>query len=60
MKTIIKKLRDAVNVVLLAPVKLPGKVLSIVRYVALGLGIIDSVMEDRASEQEEGGDETPE
>lgn len=58
MKTIIKKLRDAVNVVLLAPVKLPGKVLSIVRYVALGLGIIDSVMEDRASEQEEGGDET--
>ena len=52
MKTLIKKLRNAVNVVLLAPVKLPGKMLSIARYVALGLGIIDSVL-DRADQKED-------
>lgn len=53
MKKVIKKLRNAVNVVLLAPVKFPAKVMQIMKYVALGLGIIDKVMEDPKGEGEE-------
>jgi hypothetical protein len=44
MKNIINKISKAVQVVLLAPIKLPGKALNILKYIALGLGIIDSVL----------------
>ncbi|TYP91333.1 hypothetical protein BC792_12041 [Sphingobacterium allocomposti] len=53
MKKIIRKVRDAVQVVLLAPVKLPGKVLGVLKYVALGLGILETVLE------EDEGQESP-
>lgn len=57
MKKIISKLNAAVQVILLAPVKLPAKAMSIIRYVALGLGIIEKVIEDHAVEKEQSTDE---
>ncbi|MBL1410359.1 hypothetical protein [Sphingobacterium faecale] len=56
MNKIIKKAKAALQIVLLAPVKLPGKVLNIIKYVALGLGIIESVL-DKEKEGEQGGDQ---
>lgn len=56
MNKIIKKVSAAVQIVLLAPVKLPGKVLNIIKYVALGLGIIESVL-DKEKEGEQSDDE---
>ena len=67
MKTTIKKISQAVQVVLLAPIKLPGKALNILKYVAVGLGVLDAVLSDRAedsaaptAEGKEDGDETAE
>lgn len=44
MKKIIKKINGAIQIILLAPVKLPAKVLNIFKYIGLGLGIIESVI----------------
>ena len=49
MKKIINKIGTILRLVLSAPIKFPGKALNIIRYVALGLGIIESVV----NEQEE-------
>ncbi|MEN5194348.1 hypothetical protein [Sphingobacterium faecium] len=50
MKKIIKKISGAIQVILLAPVRLPSKVLHILKYIGLGLGIIESVIvEDEES-----------
>ncbi|MBE8721353.1 hypothetical protein [Sphingobacterium pedocola] len=46
MRSIINKISQALQVVLLAPIKLPGKALNILKYVAVGLGIIESVLDD--------------
>ncbi|ERJ61306.1 hypothetical protein [Sphingobacterium paucimobilis] len=46
MKNILKKISQAVQMLLLAPVKLPGKALNVIRYVALGLGILEAVVSD--------------
>lgn len=43
MNKIIKKISQAVQVLLLAPIKLPGKALNIIKYVAVGLGILEAV-----------------
>lgn len=43
MNKILKKISAVVQMVLLAPVKLPGKALNIIRYVALGLGVLEAV-----------------
>ncbi|MGJ1321935.1 hypothetical protein ACR780_04545 [Sphingobacterium faecium] len=51
MKKIIKKISGAIQIILLAPVKLPAKVLNIFRYIGLGLGIIECVI----AEEEEVG-----
>lgn len=53
MKKIIKKISGVIQVILLAPVKLPGKVLNIIKYVGLGLGIIESVIADDKKDVEE-------
>ncbi|UZJ65698.1 hypothetical protein OKW96_05830 [Sphingobacterium sp. KU25419] len=45
MKKIINKISGVIQVILLAPVKLPGKVLDIIKYIGLGLGIIESVID---------------
>lgn len=66
MKKIINKISKAVQVILLAPIKLPGKALHIVKYIALGIGILDSLIEhdrraDEPMDNEKGEpDENPE
>ncbi|WP_140938685.1 hypothetical protein [Sphingobacterium lumbrici] len=55
MKHIINKISQAVQVVLLAPIKLPGKALNILKYVAVGLGIIESVLDNGKQEPETEG-----
>ena len=47
MKKIIQKISRALQVVLLAPIKLPGKALNIIKYIALGLGVVETVLEDK-------------
>lgn len=56
MKKIINRIGTILGLVLSAPIKLPGKALNIIRYVALGLGIIESVV----NEQEEVIDQVDE
>ncbi|MBL1407655.1 hypothetical protein [Sphingobacterium faecale] len=50
MHKIIKKISQAVQVLLLAPIKLPGKALNIIKYVAVGLGVLEAVMEKEVNE----------
>ncbi|SFS39545.1 hypothetical protein [Sphingobacterium wenxiniae] len=50
MKKIVKKISQAVQVVLLAPIKLPGKALNMLKYVAVGLGVLDAVLSDRTED----------
>lgn len=45
MKKILDKIGKVLEVILLAPVKLPIKVLNIAKYITLGLGIAESVLE---------------
>ncbi|MFD2554211.1 hypothetical protein [Sphingobacterium tabacisoli] len=54
MHEIIKKISKAVQIVLMAPIKLPGKAMNIIKYVALGLGIIESVLPEDKSKGESG------
>lgn len=61
MKTIIKKISQAVQVVLLAPIKLPRKALSVLKYIAVGLGIMEKVLDGEEddltkTERKEGSD----
>lgn len=51
MHKIIQKISAAVQIVLMAPIKLPGKAMSIIKYVALGLGIIESVLDKEKSDE---------
>jgi len=46
MKKILNKIGQVLQVVLLAPVKLPGKAANIIKYLALGLGIVEKVLEE--------------
>ncbi|WP_140937603.1 hypothetical protein [Sphingobacterium lumbrici] len=52
MKHIINKISQALQVILLAPIKLPGKALNILKYVAVGLGIIESVLDTGKQESD--------
>lgn len=59
MKKIIKKISQAVQIVLMAPIKLPGKALNVLKYIAVGLGIIEQVIQDddnksQTAERKEG------
>lgn len=61
MKKIINKIGRAIEVILLAPIKLPGKTMDILKYLAIGVGIIESVIDDkkeieREETDREGGD----
>lgn len=64
MKQIIRKISQAVQVVLLAPIKLPAKALNVFQYIAVGLGIIEQVIQDDSdkpkTEGKEGNDEAAE
>ena len=64
MKKVIRKISQAVQVVLLAPIKLPAKAMSVLKYIAVGLGIIEQVMQEEdtgpKAEGKEGSDEADE
>ncbi len=64
MRQLIKKISQAVQVVLLAPIKLPAKALNVLKYIAVGLGIIEQVIQEDTdkpkTEGKEGSDEATE
>ncbi|RKE55891.1 hypothetical protein [Sphingobacterium detergens] len=45
MKKIVNKIGQVLQLVLAAPVKLPGKVGNVLKYLALGLGIVETVLD---------------
>ncbi|MFD2905212.1 hypothetical protein [Sphingobacterium anhuiense] len=47
MKKIIQKISRALQVVLMAPIKLPVKALNIIKYISLGLGVVETVLDDK-------------
>lgn len=53
MKKVIKKVSQVLQMVLMAPIKLPAKALAVVKYVALGLGILDRVLEEEETVEKE-------
>lgn len=64
MKKIINKIGKALQLILQAPVKLPGKAMDMLKYLAIGVGILESVMDEKDEtkkdkiEGEGGPDET--
>ncbi|MDF2514882.1 MAG: hypothetical protein K0R59_178 [Sphingobacterium sp.] len=46
MKKIIDKVSAMLQVLLLAPVKLPGKVVNALKYVAVGVGLLQRVLDE--------------
>lgn len=60
MNKILKKINAAVQLVLMAPVKLPAKALQIIKYVALGLGILESVTREAEDNKVEEGQQATE
>ncbi|WP_418360362.1 hypothetical protein [Sphingobacterium detergens] len=46
MKKIFNKIGQVLQLVLAAPVKLPGKVGNVLKYVAIGLGILETVLDE--------------
>ncbi|WP_400261985.1 hypothetical protein ACFX5U_20775 [Sphingobacterium sp. SG20118] len=56
MKKWINKISNIVQVVLMAPVKLPSKVMHILKYIGLGLGVIEMVLEQPDDKAEQHGD----
>lgn len=57
MKKIINKISQAVQVVLLAPIKLPAKAMNVLKYIAVGLGIIETVLDKDDQNPQTGGEE---
>lgn len=49
MKKIFNKIGQVLQLVLAAPVKLPGKLGNVLKYLALGLGIVETVLDDAKS-----------
>ena len=41
---------------LMAPIKLPGKALNIIKYIALGVGVVETVLDDK---EKKGAAESP-
>ena len=58
MKKIFNKIGQVLQLLLAAPVKLPGKVGNVLKYLALGLGIVETVL-DEAKSQPERDDKDP-
>jgi hypothetical protein len=53
MKKIFNKVGQVLQLLLAAPVKLPGKVGNVLKYLALGLGILETVLDEAKSQPEE-------
>jgi len=58
MKKILSKIGKVLQAVLAAPFKLPGKAGNILKYIALGLGIVETVLEDDKAPPEKPMDPT--
>ncbi|WP_270088430.1 hypothetical protein [Sphingobacterium sp. SYP-B4668] len=67
LRKIRQGLRDAAQIIIIAPVKLPVKVVAVARYVALVIGLLealdsekeaDGVKREDKGQAEEGRDET--
>ncbi|WP_426791746.1 hypothetical protein [Sphingobacterium sp. WOUb80] len=58
MKKIFNKIGQVLQLLLAAPVKLPGKVGNVIKYLALGLGIVETVL-DEAKPRPEVDDKDP-
>jgi len=41
------KISQVIQILLLAPVQLPNKVLKIIKYVALSVGLLEEILEDK-------------
>lgn len=52
MKKIFNKIGQVLQLLLAAPVKLPGKVGNVLKYLALGLGIVETVFDETKSQPE--------
>ncbi|MGJ1312722.1 hypothetical protein [Sphingobacterium siyangense] len=52
MKKIFNKIGRVLQLLLAAPVKLPGKVGNVLKYLALGLGIIETVLDEAKPQSE--------
>mgnify|MGYP005982655131 CR=1 FL=1 len=52
MKKTFNKIGQVLQLVLAAPVKLPGKVGNVIKYLALGLGIVETVLDEAKSQSE--------
>lgn len=50
MKKIFNKIGQVLQLVLAAPVKLPGKVGNVLHYVAIALGVLETVLEEEQTE----------
>ncbi len=57
MKKILNKIGQVLQVVLAAPVKWPGKFGNIMKYIAVGLGILETVMEQEKPLPEKSADD---
>ncbi len=54
MKKIFNKIGQVLQLLLTAPVKLPGKVGNVLKYLALGLGIVETVLDEAKSPPDDG------
>ncbi|WON93664.1 hypothetical protein [Sphingobacterium sp. UGAL515B_05] len=52
MKKIFNKIGQVLQLLLTAPVKLPGKVGNVLKYLALGLGIVETVLDEAKPQSE--------
>ncbi|HAL54459.1 hypothetical protein [Sphingobacterium multivorum] len=52
MKKIFSKIGQVLQLLLAAPVKLPGKVGNVLKYLALGLGIVETVLDEAKPQPE--------
>ncbi|MCS4164262.1 hypothetical protein [Sphingobacterium sp. BIGb0116] len=52
MKKIFNKVGQVLQLLLAAPVKLPGKVENVLKYLALGLGIVETVLDEAKPQPE--------
>jgi hypothetical protein len=52
MKMIFNKVGQVLQLLLAAPVKLPGKVGNVLKYLSLGLGILETVLDEAKSQPE--------
>jgi len=57
MKKILNKIGQVLQVVLAAPVKWPGKAGNILKYIAVGLGILETVLEQEKPPLEKSVDD---